>query len=112
MKARVEAFGAGDVAVGHGDDVVFIDDVLENVGAEQAEAGVELAFGYKQRGAVERTFVEQLGGEDGTGGVLQLGQGKRESTRAASICCAQPVRENAPWRIASARGHGSRRFCL
>jgi hypothetical protein len=59
MEACVErSLGADDVAVGEGDDVVLVDDVLKNVGAEGAEAHIEGAVGDVERLAVKRAVVD------------------------------------------------------
>ena len=72
VEAGVKGGGGGNVAVGEGDDVMFVDDVLENVGAEEAETGVEKAIGDVERGAVNGPFFESGGLEDGAGGVLEV----------------------------------------
>ena len=72
MQARVEELGVDDVAVREGDDVVLVDDVLENVGVESAEAGVERTVGDIDGLAVERTFVACDRGKDTAAGVLKF----------------------------------------
>jgi len=57
VQPRVEFLRVDDVAVGQGDDVVLVDDVLKNVRMEKTETGVERTVGDIECLAVERTFI-------------------------------------------------------
>ncbi len=85
VDAGVESFGTADVAEREGDDVVLVYQVLEDVGAKRTVARVERTGGEVKRGAVERAFVQNLGGESAAGRMLQLRDERREIGRWGAV---------------------------
>jgi hypothetical protein len=58
VESGVERLCSDDVAVRKCDNVVLVDDILENVGAEAAESRIERTAGDKKRLTIERSSFE------------------------------------------------------